>query len=121
MIGRDLGWRSTLFLFGLPGLLVGALLVGLLEENRGNNRQGGAIMQTALADVADKTSIDMLFGLYFTLGSAIGAPWALLLGMLVDGYGFPAAFAAMGGSQVLAALFVLPVRLRRGLQPVPAQ
>ena len=37
----------------------------------------GALMQTALADVADKTSMEMLFGLYFTVGSAIGAPWAV--------------------------------------------
>ena len=81
----------------------------------------GSIMQTALADVAEKTSMDMLFGLYFTLASAIGTPWALLLGMLVDSYGFPVAFAAMGVSQVLAGLCVLPVRLRRSLHPAPAQ
>jgi MFS family permease len=73
----------------------------------------GAVMQTALADVADKTSVDMLFGLYFAIGAAIGAPWAVLLGMLVDTYGFPSAFAAMAASQVLAGLFLLPVRLRR--------
>lgn len=73
----------------------------------------GALMQTALADVADKTSMDMLFGLYFTVGSIIGAPWALLIGALVDGYGFGAAFIAMAASQVLAGLILLPVRLRR--------
>jgi sugar phosphate permease len=69
-------------------------------------------MQTALADIADKTSMEMLFGLYFTIGAAIGAPWALFLGMLVDTYGFTVAFLAMAGSQILAGLFVLPVRLR---------
>jgi MFS family permease len=72
----------------------------------------GSIMQTALADIADKTSMEMLFGLYFTIGAAIGAPWALFLGMLVDTYGFTVAFLAMAGSQILAGLFVLPVRLR---------
>jgi sugar phosphate permease len=72
----------------------------------------GSIMQTALADIADKTSIDMLFGLYFTIGAVIGAPWALLLGLLVDTYGFPTAFTVMIGSQILAGLCVLPVRLR---------
>jgi MFS family permease len=75
----------------------------------------GALMQTALADVADKASIDMLFGLYFSIGSAIGAPWAVLVGLLVDSYGFAAAFAAMAASQVLAGLFILPVHLRRSL------
>jgi MFS transporter, FSR family, fosmidomycin resistance protein len=81
----------------------------------------GAIMQTALADVADKTSMEMLFGLYFTVGSAIGAPWAFLLGALVDGYGFAAAFAAMAASQVLAALVLIPVRLRQTVHAAPAR
>lgn len=79
----------------------------------------GALMQTALADVADRTSMDMLFGLYFTVGAAIGAPWAVLIGVLVDGYGFAAAFIAMAASQVLAALVLLPVRLRRTLHAAP--
>ena len=242
-----LGWRSTLILFGLPGVLIGILLLSLLEENRGNHHQGqsavplgaevwallkhrdalllltshiigaggrglgvatiyiplflsqklhvnemqlgilltimlagsvigpliagplsdrmgrkpvllgdyvlaclcfvgliavggsswtlpvvltvtgiavyseGALMQTALADVANKTSMEMLFGLYFTVGSAIGAPWALLIGALVDGYGFAAAFAAMAVSQVLAALVLIPVRLRRPVLAVPSR
>jgi MFS family permease len=76
----------------------------------------GPVMQTALADVADKTSMEMLFGLYFAVGSAIGAPWAVLIGMLVDSYGFAAAFAAMAASQVAAALVLLPVRLRQTLR-----
>jgi MFS transporter, FSR family, fosmidomycin resistance protein len=80
----------------------------------------GALMQTALADVADRTSMDMLFGLYFTVGAAIGAPWAVLIGLLVDGYGFAAAFIAMAASQVLAALVLLPVRLRRALHAAPS-
>jgi MFS transporter, FSR family, fosmidomycin resistance protein len=241
-----LGWRSTLILFGLPGVLIGILLLALLEENRGNTQQSqpaaklgtevwallrhrdallllashvigaggrglgvatiyvplylsqtlqvnevqlgilltimmagsvigpliagplsdrmgrkpvllgdyviaclcfgglltvggsswtlplvltatgiavyseGAIMQTALADVADNTSMDMLFGLYFTVGSAIGAPWAFLIGALVDGYGFATAFAAMAASQVLAALVLLPVHLRPKVHAAPA-
>jgi MFS transporter, FSR family, fosmidomycin resistance protein len=80
----------------------------------------GALMQTALADVADKTSMDMLFGLYFTVGSLIGAPWAVLIGALVDSYGFGAAFAAMAASQVVAALVLLPLRLRRTLGVAPS-
>jgi MFS transporter, FSR family, fosmidomycin resistance protein len=78
----------------------------------------GALMQTALADVADKTSMEMLFGLYFTVGSAIAAPWAFLIGALVDGYGFAAAFAAMAVSQVLAALVLIPLRSRRTIPTV---
>ncbi|MGE3536383.1 MAG: MFS transporter [Candidatus Tectimicrobiota bacterium] len=77
----------------------------------------GAVLQTALADVADKTSMDMLFGLYFTIGAAIAAPWAVFLGKVVDVYGFHAAFAVMGISQILAGLCILPARLRRDAVP----
>src|SRR5919109_4267211 len=80
---------------------------------------GGSLMQTALADVADKTSMEMLFGLYFTVGSAISAPWALLIGAVVDGCGFAAAFAAMAASQVLAALVLIPARLRQTVRALP--
>jgi multidrug efflux pump subunit AcrB len=52
----------------------------------------------------------MLFGLYLSVGSAIGA--------LVDGYGFAAAFA-MAASQVLEALVLLPVYARRMLHAAP--
>jgi MFS transporter, FSR family, fosmidomycin resistance protein len=71
----------------------------------------GPVMQTALADVAGKTSIEMVFGLYFTIGAVMGAPWALVLGTLVDVYGFQVAFAVMGASQIAAGLCILPVRL----------
>jgi sugar phosphate permease len=79
----------------------------------------GPVMQTALADVAGKTSIEMLFGLYFTIGAIMGAPWALVLGTLVDVYGFPVAFAVMGASQIAAGLCILPVRLRHARAAVP--
>ncbi len=80
----------------------------------------GAVLQTALADVADKTSMDMLFGLYFAIGAAMAAPWAVLLGKVVDLYGFHAAFVVMGISQLLAGLCVLPARLRREVTPAQA-
>jgi MFS family permease len=79
----------------------------------------GPVMQTALAEVAGKTSMEMLFGLYFTIGAVMGAPWALLLGTLVDAYGFPMAFAVMGVSQIAAGLCILPVRLRPARAAVP--
>jgi MFS family permease len=35
-----LGWRATSVLFGLPGVLIGLFLIGLLEENRPGHHQG---------------------------------------------------------------------------------
>lgn len=92
--------------WSLPAWL---LLTGIIVYSE------GAVMQTALTDIADRVSMDisMLFGLYFTVGAIMSAPWGWVLGMVVDHYGFPAAFMVMAGSQVLAALCVLPVRLRR--------
>jgi MFS family permease len=43
----------------------------------------------------------------------------ILIGALVDGYGFASAFAAMGASQVLAALVLLPAHLRRTVYAAP--
>jgi MFS family permease len=79
----------------------------------------GPVMQTALAEVADKTSMEMLFGLYFTIGAVMSAPWALVLGALVDKYGFPVAFVVMGASQIVAGLCILPVRVRHRRAAVP--
>jgi sugar phosphate permease len=87
-------------------------VVALVSLAHAMSHAYGALMQTALADVADRTSMDMLFGLYFTIGAAIGAPWAALLGLLIDRYGFPVAFGVMAGSQLLAGLCILPVRLQ---------
>ena len=39
---------------------------------------------------------------------------------LVDGYGFAAAFGAMAVSQVLAALVLVPLRLRQVVHTVPS-
>jgi sugar phosphate permease len=63
----------------------------------------------------------ILFGRYFAVGAAVGAPWALLIGAVVDGYGFAAAFATMAVSQVLAALVLIPLRLRRTVLAVPSR
>jgi hypothetical protein len=42
-----------------------------------------------------------------------------LIAILVDSYGFAAAFAAMAASQALAALCITLVRVHRPLHPVP--
>lgn len=47
-------------------------------------------------------------------------PLGVLDRALVDGYGVAAAFAAMAVSQVLAALVLIPVRLRRTVHAVPS-
>ena len=86
----------------------GGLLRGTGDADRARRGGGQDLARDALRDVLYHWRL-------------MGAPWALLLGTLVDKYGFPVAFAVMGASQVAAGLCILPVRLRhtRATVPVP--
>jgi hypothetical protein len=59
-------------------------------------------------------------GLIFSLSNLVWSPLQLGFGDLLDGYGFVAAFAAMAVFQVLAALVLIPVRLRQTVRAVPS-
>lgn len=50
----------------------------------------------------------------------VWSPLQLGFGDLLDGYGFAAAFAAIAVFQVLAALVLIPVRLRQTVRAVPS-
>lgn len=72
-----------------------------------------SLLQTVVADVARPAIRDVAFSAYFTLMFVVGAVWAGAMGWLVGALGndagFPAAFAIMGASYVLAAVVVLRI------------
>lgn len=68
------------------------------------------VLQAFLADRAQGSIRDMAFAVYFTFAFGIGAAWALVIGQIVDRFGYPAAFSVMAASYVAAALLLLGVR-----------
>lgn len=71
------------------------------------------MLQSLATDSTEAFSQDIVFGVYYTLGFGAGALWAIIIGALVDHLGFRPAFYVMAASYVVAALWILPLRLTR--------
>ena len=74
------------------------------------------MLQSLAADSTEGLSADVLFGLYYTFGFGASAIWALIMGALVDTFGFRPAFYVMAASYAAAACCISRLRLpaRRG-------
>jgi MFS transporter, FSR family, fosmidomycin resistance protein len=68
-----------------------------------------SVLQAFFADSISDSSHRIGFGVYFTIAYGIGALWALIIGTLVDHFGFHTAFIVMGLSYIAAAAVLLPV------------
>ncbi|MCL4394342.1 MAG: MFS transporter [Chloroflexi bacterium] len=68
------------------------------------------LLQTFLADATQHLDRDLAFGLYFTVAFGVGAIWALILGWLIDSFGFDAGFYVMAASYAVAGLLLVPTR-----------
>jgi MFS family permease len=80
----------------------------------------GPILQAFLADRAAGSLRDVAFSIYFTAAFGIGALWALIIGAIVAGPGFVAAFVVMAISYVAGALLIASVRDRPSDSHAPA-
>jgi uncharacterized membrane protein (DUF485 family) len=70
------------------------------------------VLQAYLADRAAGPMRDVAFAVYFTFAFGIGAAWALIIGQVANGFGYPMAFGVMAASYVAAAVLLLAVRER---------
>jgi MFS family permease len=70
------------------------------------------VLQAYLADRVEGRVRDMAFAVYFTFAFGIGAFWAVVIGNVVDRFGYPVAFGVMASSYVAAALLLLAIRER---------
>lgn len=68
------------------------------------------VLQTYLADRAEGPMRDMAFAVYFTLAFGIGAFWAIVIGSVIEAFGYPVAFGLMAVSYVGAAVLLLAIR-----------
>jgi len=116
------GRRPTLvayYLLSAAGILafvaVGAnllLLVPLLLPFGTAVFSESPVLQAYLADRALGPMRDVAFAVYFTFAFGIGAFWALVIGNVVEAFGYEIAFGVMAASYLAAALLLVAVRER---------
>jgi len=68
------------------------------------------VLQAYLADRATGPIRDLAFAVYFTFAFGIGAFWALVIGQVIDGAGYPVAFGVMAASYLVAAAMLWAIR-----------
>ena len=67
------------------------------------------IMQSVLSESVEKTQLDQVFGLFYTLGFTLGSFSSLIFGYVVETYGFNLAFsyiAAVTGLSIIPGFFI---------------
>lgn len=95
--------------------IVGALiLLGFTVYNE------SPLMQTLLSDHTRSENRDAAFAVFYVLTFTAGAAWAGILGVLVNRFGFEAAFLSMVGSYILASLATLLIKTPRMTPDSPA-
>ena len=87
----------------LPGLLVSLAFYGTVTRSR------MVLTQALVADSLDDKDMDAAFSVFFLLGVASAPFWAILVGVLMDKYGFELAFTVLSASYVLGMLLMLIV------------
>ncbi len=89
-----------------------ALLVPLLLPFGTAVFSESPVLQAYLADRASGPMRDVAFAVYFTFAFGIGAAWALVIGLVANGFGYPVAFGVMAASYVATAVLLLAIRER---------
>jgi MFS family permease len=100
----------TVIVFGLAAnfplwtIAVLAFAVGLIAyvEN--------PLMQALLSDVVTTQAQSAIFGVYFAAAYGVGSLWLVLLGWVIQNFGYSAAFSVMAGCYLGAALLLIPCR-----------
>ena len=67
------------------------------------------IVQSVLSDSVEKTQLDQIFGLYFTIGFTIASFSSAIFGYVVEIYGFGVGFsyiAAVSALSLIPAFFI---------------
>jgi len=105
LMGASLATIALILAGGtMPGVVAALVLLGFTVYNE------SPLMQTFLSDHATRENRDTAFAVFFVLTYAAGAAWAAALGLLVNRFGFEAAFLSMIASYVLASLVTLRIK-----------
>src|SRR5678815_731369 len=90
---------SLNFLFYLNLLLYGAFV-----------QARGALTQTMIGDFASEELIDAAFSIYYFVGFVSGPIWTLVIGYVMQHYGFTQAFYVAAASYIAGMLLLLFVK-----------
>jgi predicted MFS family arabinose efflux permease len=94
---------------GAPSLLfyVNLMLYGAFVQTR------GALTQTMIGDFATPALMDAAFSIYYFVGFISGPVWTLIIGYVMERYGFTTAFHLAGTTYIAGMLLLLFVNDRR--------
>jgi len=101
MIASAAGYFMLNFVTSFRGLAVLLFFIGFMVQT--------VIVQSVMTDSVDKSQLDQIFGLYFTIGFTIASFSSAIFGWVVEVYGFGVGFtyiAVVSAISLLPALFI---------------
>ena len=101
MAASSLGYFMLNYVTGFWPLAVLLFVIGFLVQT--------VIVQSVLSESVDKTQLDQIFGLYFTIGFTIASFSSVIFGYIVEFFSFNLGFtyiAAITGISLIPAFFI---------------
>jgi dipeptide/tripeptide permease len=83
------------------------ILYGVFVQTR------GALTQTMIGDFATSEFTDAAFSIYYFVGFISGPIWTLIIGYVMEHFGFTTAFHVAGATYIAGMLLLLLVKERR--------
>ncbi len=101
MVASSVGYLLLNYLTGYWALAVLLFVIGFMVQT--------VIVQSVLSDSVERSQLDQIFGLYFTIGFTLASFSSILFGYIIEFYGFNWGFtyiAAVTGVSLLPAFFI---------------
>jgi sugar phosphate permease len=101
MVASSLGYLFLNYVTGFWPLTVLLFFIGFMVQT--------VIVQSVLSDSVERSQLDQIFGLYFTIGFTIASFSSIIFGYIIELYGFNWGFtyiAAVTGMSLLPAFFI---------------
>ncbi len=101
MVASSAGYLLLNYLTGYWALAVLLFVIGFMVQT--------VIVQSVLSDSVERSQLDQIFGLYFTIGFTIASFSSIIFGYVIELYGFNWGFtyiAAVTGVSLLPAFFI---------------
>ncbi len=108
MVVSSLGYFCLNYVKEFLPLAVLLFIIGFMVQT--------VIVQSVLSDSVERSQLDQMFGLYFTIGFTIASFSSILFGYIVDFFGFDWGFtyiAAITGVSLIPAFFIQEPRNRK--------